>query len=124
MASFPLGTEQLTVTLQHLDGYAEVVLIGDLDVATVPDLRAVLNGLIAEGHIDLRLNVSGLAFMDATGVGALVEVRARLASLGGQLSLMFVHGLPERILGICGLLDVFTQSRSTTVTPRPPGTQP
>src|ERR1700743_633067 len=123
MTSFPSGTEQLTITLQHLDGHAEAVLLGDLDVATAPDLHSVRDALIADGHRDLRLNLSGLAFMDAAGVGVLVGAQAHLANLGGPLPLTFVHGIPERILGICGLLDVFTQSRDTATT-QSPGPQP
>jgi anti-sigma B factor antagonist len=114
MESFTSGAAPLTVTLQHLDGHAELVLAGELDVATATGLHARLNRLIDDDHHDLLLNLSALSFMDASGVGTLVEVHQRLEKLGGRLTLTFVQGIPERILGICGLLDVFTEPHSTT----------
>src|SRR4051794_21123051 len=39
---------QLTVTVVHVDGHAEVVLIGELDFASVPQLRREMEPLIEQ----------------------------------------------------------------------------
>jgi anti-sigma B factor antagonist len=104
----------LTVTVHHLDGHAEVVLSGELDCASAPQLRRALEQLIIEGHRDLRINVSALAFMDAAGIGALTDIRVRLAELHGHLSLLGVRGIPHRALTACGMLEVFAPADAVT----------
>jgi anti-sigma B factor antagonist len=112
MDSFTSDAASFAVTLQHLDGHAELILVGELDVATAPDLLTTLNSLIEDDHRDLRLNLSGLSFMDASGVSVLMQVHKHLGEVGGRLTLTFVHGIPQRILGICGLLEVITEHHS------------
>jgi anti-sigma B factor antagonist len=96
------AVSELMVAVQYLDGHAEVVLSGELDCASAPRLRRALEQLIIEGHRDLRINVSALAFLDATGIGALTDIRVRLAELQGRLSLLGVRGIPRRALTACG----------------------
>jgi anti-sigma B factor antagonist len=105
----------LTVAAQYLDGHAEVVLSGELDCASAPQLRRALEQLIIEGYRDLRINVSALAFMDAAGIGALTDIRVRLAELHGQLSLLGVRGIPHRALTACGMLEIFAPADAATM---------
>jgi anti-anti-sigma factor len=102
----------LTVTVAHLDGQAEVVLTGELDFASAPQLSRALDQLIDEGHRRLRINISSLAFLDAAGIGALTGIRVRLADLGGQLSLVGTRGEARRALTACGLLEVFAPGQT------------
>jgi anti-sigma B factor antagonist len=111
----------LSISLSHLNGHAELIISGELDIATVELLRHALDDLIADGHRDLRLNLSGLTFLDATGVGALVTTRLDLKELGGSLSLHEVAGMPMRILGICDLLETFTTVTDSTASEPPQG---
>jgi anti-sigma B factor antagonist len=111
------AVSKLTVAVHHLAGHAEVVLSGELDCASAPQLRRALEQLIIEGYSDLRINVSALAFMDAAGIGALTDVRVRLAELHGRLSLLGVGGIPYRALTACGLLEVFAPADAVTTQP-------
>jgi anti-sigma B factor antagonist len=111
------AVSELTVAVHHLAGHAEVVLSGELDCASAPQLRRALEQLIIEGYCDLRINVSALAFMDAAGIGALTGVRVRLAELHGRLSLLGVGGIPYRALTACGLLEVFAPADAVTTQP-------
>ena len=108
------AVSELTVAVHHLAGHAEVVLSGELDCASAPRLRRALEQLIIEGYCDLRINVSALAFMDAAGIGALTDIRVRLAELHGHLSLLGVRGIPHRALTACGMLEVFAPSDAVT----------
>jgi anti-anti-sigma factor len=98
----------LGVSVRGVDGYVEVVLIGELDVLTAPMLRAQLDALIVDGHRQVRVNASGLTFLDAAGVGSLVEAQQQLRALSGDLRLQNVHGLPLRTLTICHLVTALT----------------
>lgn len=115
------GSTELVVSVSNLDGCAEVVLVGELDIATAPILRARLGELIIDGHRDLRLNASGLLFLDAAAIGLLVETRQRLRELDGDLRLHGVHGLALRTLTICDLLEALTDIDGVPLSAGPTG---
>ncbi len=60
-----------------------VVVSGELDVATAPELRKLLDDLRENGETeDLLLDFSDVTFMDSSGIGVLVrEHRLRCAPL-------------------------------------------
>lgn len=105
-----LHSANLAVSVRGVDGYAEVVLTGELDLLTAPMLRAQLAALILDGHRQVRVNASGLTFLDAAGVGSLVEAQQQFRALNGELRLYNVHGLPLRTLTICHLVTAMTSS--------------
>ena len=74
-----------------------VDLSGELDVASVPELRHRLTTLIASGHIGLVLNADDLEFIDAAGLGCLVFAANRARTAGGWVRLIRV----ERDTGGC-----------------------
>jgi anti-anti-sigma factor len=103
-----LGSAPFTVSVQHLDGHADVVATGELDLATAPALQRTFDQLVQDGHRDLRLNCSALRFLDATGIAVLMQIQRDARELGGGLVLTDVSGSPRRVLDICGLLGVLT----------------
>lgn len=105
------GLAELSVTVQHLDGCADIAIVGDLDISTTMLLRSRLERLLLAGHRDVRINASGLRFMDAAGLGVLLQARDQLRELDGTLILHSVQNLPLRLIEICGLLDTLTDTR-------------
>jgi anti-anti-sigma factor len=57
---------------------ARVVVIGELDVACTDALRSMLDEAIAAGVGEVRLDLAGLRFCDAAGIGEFVRARAEL----------------------------------------------
>jgi anti-anti-sigma factor len=55
-------------------------LIGELDLSTVGDLLGRVEDRLGEGRDDLVLDASALAFIDSTGVKALVDLAGRLGA--------------------------------------------
>ena len=68
----------LALTLEHADGSAVLKAAGEIDMATVPELRRCLDMLT--GHV--LLDLSAVAFLDSTGIGALAQTRNRLQPPG------------------------------------------
>ncbi|PZS13016.1 MAG: hypothetical protein DLM57_17705 [Pseudonocardiales bacterium] len=104
----------LVVRIEHDARRAQanpVVLVveGELDLATVELLRAVFDGLIREGRTVLRVNLAGLSFCDALGVGVLIGAQQRVARSGGSLSVSDAHGIVLRVLTLTGGLDQLTE---------------
>lgn len=72
--------EGLSVHVEQADGQCRVILDGELDIATVGELKAALEG----AHGAVVVDCARLAFIDASGVSALVELKNRNGSLALQ----------------------------------------
>ena len=60
-----------TLELSPLIGEAGIKLVGEVDLATAPQLHEALSNIGTESEVLLEL--SDLTFMDSSGVGAILE---------------------------------------------------
>ena len=78
-----------------------VIVSGELDAATGPRLRSVLSELAgratANGGRNVIVDVSGVRFMDSTGLGVIVKSAGQLRRSERQLR---VTGADERVRGV------------------------
>ena len=81
---------------------------GDLDVNTSPALREALFAAVDDGQHALVLDLSGLAFIDSTGLGVLVAVMKQARTRGGDLVLRRPTAAVMRVLELTGLDQVST----------------
>jgi anti-sigma B factor antagonist len=91
------------VEVTHNDGWAVVRLEGDIDVATAPGIREVVEALQAKGQRFIRFDATGVAFMDSQGLNLLAGAHKRAQSLGGRIE---VAGAPpelQTVFGFSGL---------------------
>ena len=90
-----------SVDVQQRDGVAIVEPRGELDVATVETLRAVLDDIKGAGR--LVLDLRGLSFIDSTGLHLLVALDQRAERDGFQLALVAPAAPIDRAIHVCGL---------------------
>ena len=64
---------------------ATVVLDGEIDIATCPAIRRFLMAAISGGDVQLAVDVSGVTFIGAAGIGVLVAAANRAREAGGGL---------------------------------------
>lgn len=83
-----------------------------LDAHLAPAFKAKLNEMIQQGHASIVLDLSEVAFMDSSGIGALVS---GLKNLGGRGELV-VCGTPPKIVSLFQLtrLDKLFRMFGTT----------
>ena len=76
-------------------------LEGELDIATVPSLSAAISGSVGAGGT-ITLDLSGLTFIDSSGVGAILQ--AGMDHLpNGCILLHGVRGAPQRVVELMGV---------------------
>ena len=81
------------------DGHVVVALRGELDLMGAADVKGALGALTAlEPRIIVDL--SGLEFIDASGVAALLHGRRQARNAGGYLLLAAPQRLVQRVLAI------------------------
>ena len=84
-----------------------LVVSGEVDLATVPELRRRLGGA-DDRSTELTVDLSAVTFIDCAGLRPLLEARRRQRARGGRLLLMSPSWAVVRLLQFTGLLAAFT----------------
>jgi len=83
-----------------------VALSGELDHHNAASVREELDRLIAGGITVLTLDMSGITFMDSSGIGVILGRYRRMSEQGGKLCISGLSGYAERILKMAGVLSL------------------
>jgi anti-sigma B factor antagonist len=65
-----------------------VTVVGELDLATAPQLRQRLVGLISQGATRLAIDLRATDFIDSIGLGVIIGALKRLQPVGGELTVI------------------------------------
>ena len=90
------------------DHRVELRLVGELDVGTAAPLRQALRRASEDGVDTVIVDLSGLKFIDSTGLHELVVVHKRQQARGGEVVLQAPTAQTRRVLEIVGLDRLFT----------------
>jgi anti-anti-sigma factor len=96
------ATDRFDVAVERRDGAAVVRPIGELDMASAPQLREIVGGL-RHTHSSLLIDLKGVTFLDSTGLRLIWDVDAMCRHDG--LDLKLAPGPPEvmRVFELTGL---------------------
>ena len=79
-----------------------VALAGESDVYTYDQLRGALEPEAAKGVALLIVDLSGLEFMDSTGVQILLDIQVMMNGRDGRLALAQPQATVARVLNLIG----------------------
>ena len=92
----------LTVNAAVEGGIARVTLRGELDLDRAGALAGELSDLTKQGATAVTIDVSGLNFIDSSGLRALLTAREQLDGAGVSLRLTALSPAVERVLDMTG----------------------
>jgi anti-sigma B factor antagonist len=95
----------------HTVVHGDVVVVqvaGEIDVYTAASLREKLADLIDADHTDVVVDLTGVTFMDSTGLGVLVGALKKVRGYGGRLQLVIDQEKVIKVFRITALTQVFT----------------
>lgn len=95
---------ELELDSQVTGDTAEVVVRGEVDVATAPQLREVLHDLVQGGSKRIVLDCRALEFLDSSGIGLLVATRKRLGN-DGELIVDSPPSHVRKVLELTGVAE-------------------
>ena len=100
---------QLSVNIGWLSpATANATVVGEIDLTTTPRLRDLLLGAMRSRVIVLLdVDLSGVSFLDCSGIGALVLVRNAAIQNGRQMRVTHPQPFVRHVLDVVGLLDAF-----------------
>jgi anti-sigma B factor antagonist len=102
---YQLGLSQAT----GLDGSQVVSVTGELDIATAEQAYAYLSDVIDHGYSPLQVDVGGLTFCDASGLGVLARAANHARESGRQLMLTSARPPLVKIMRITGMDSMFPE---------------
>jgi anti-sigma B factor antagonist len=97
----------LTVGIHRVPGRTSVAVSGEIDFYSAPALRHGLDDAV-DGDVNgvLAVDLSGVTFMDAAGLGVLVGERQRLEARGGAMALSGARPIVARLLELTDLARI------------------
>jgi anti-sigma B factor antagonist len=99
----------------HLVGEIAVVQVsGWIEVGSAPRLRDTLISVIDEGHVNLVIDLSQVAFLDSTGLGVLIGLLHRLRSRDGSLVLAGASDRVYKVFHTTQLTKILTITDTVT----------
>lgn len=93
---------EFSFTIRELSGLRVVTFSGELDVASAHGLA---DSLIALAGSTVVIDLIDLAFMDSSGIAALVKARNRITDESHRLILTRPPDNVRKVLAIVGLAD-------------------
>jgi anti-sigma B factor antagonist len=106
------GSEPLQLELSRRadgDGNQIVSLTGELDIATAEQAYAYISDVIDTWPAPVSVDLSGLTFCDASGLGVLARIARHARQAGRQLSLTAARPSLLKIMRITGLDRAFPE---------------
>jgi anti-sigma B factor antagonist len=96
------------------DGHQVISVIGELDIATADKAYAYISEVIDSWQVPVTVDLSGLSFCDASGLGVLARAARHARQAGRQLRLTSARPSLLNIMRMTGLDSVFPELRSPT----------
>jgi anti-sigma B factor antagonist len=88
---------------------------GEIDIVSVPALRAALKGAAGSGAAEVWLDLSRVEFMDSTGMTALVEAHEWLHD--SRFAVICPDGPVRRVMAVSGVDRILTIHASRSPAP-------
>jgi len=96
----------LSINVKETDILLDIAVDGEIDAYTAPKLRDRLFPLSEKSGVNMVINLSGVSYMDSTGLGVFVGVFKNVKANGGQFKINGLSGRLQRLFAITGLADI------------------
>lgn len=101
------GAGRLRLEVTESARSARIALRGEFDIASADDASRALQELLSRGLDAVVVDLSGLDFMDSTGVQFLIDGRETALARGVKLSLVPGGDPVKRVLTVSGVTALF-----------------
>jgi stage II sporulation protein AA (anti-sigma F factor antagonist) len=100
-----MGTDLFAEPIS-VGGARGLALHGALDLTVAPRIEEQMQSALLDGAGAFVLDLSGLSFMDSSGVNALLRARSLLGREDRPLVVVCPPGPTRRVLDLIGVVDV------------------
>lgn len=96
----------ITINITEKNNGLHVDLHGEIDAYTAPELRDKLFQYTNSPGVQMVVDLSGITYMDSTGLGVFVGLFKALKANEGKLNIIGLSERLKRLFDITGLADV------------------
>ena len=100
------GPDALTVTLKELDSTVLLRVDGELDLATVDQMVAIVDAVDLDGITLLVLDVQDVDFLDLTALRVIFQLRDRCEADGVHFTVIGPGGAARRVFVLTRAFEV------------------
>ena len=98
-----------SATIRHSPQASLIELHGRLTFFEVGVLRENISRLLAEGRKNLVVNLSGLQYLDSSGIGELARIYVSVLRGGGEMKVVGLSRNIQQVLKVTHLYEVFPE---------------
>jgi anti-anti-sigma factor len=91
-----VSEELATLRVRERGGIVMAVVDGEIDLSNAPDLRGKLTAAVPNSASGLLLDLTGLEFLDSSGVHMLYDIADRLATRQQRFAVVLEADAPPR----------------------------
>jgi anti-sigma B factor antagonist len=102
-------SKSFSVNIRHVGAVSLIDVSGRLTSFEIGALRDSVSRLLKEGRRDIVLNLSGLQYLDSSGIGELARIYVSVVKQSGQMKVIGLSSKVEEILKITQLYQVFPE---------------
>jgi anti-sigma B factor antagonist len=86
-------------------GRHTLVLTGELDIASAPELDVLTHAICSDGTTGIALDLRNLAFIDCCGLRSILRIRELCARRGCEFTMTRGTDAVSRVFALTGLAD-------------------
>lgn len=98
-----------SISVRNADAVALVTVTGRFTSFETKAFREVIQGLVKQNQTNIVLNLSGLDYLDSSGIGELVRNYMTVVKKGGAMKVVGLAPKVEEILKVTQLYQVFPE---------------
>jgi len=95
----------ISVTTTRRDDVACVSCVGEVDVSNAAKLREALDAALTQASQAIEVDLSGVSYIDSTGIGVLVGAAHHASEAGASLSVLHPQKNVVRVLKLLGVME-------------------
>jgi anti-sigma B factor antagonist len=101
------GGSFMKLDIDKIGNEGRVRISGSMFVEDATNVREKLLALFDEGVANLTFDLSGLEYIDSSGLGMLISINKRCMQKGGKIRIMELRGMAEELFKLTRLDLVF-----------------
>ncbi len=103
----------MELSYEAKNSYTEIKAAGRLNMVSAPKLREFVADVVSSGSNRIVVNLGGTAFMDSSGLGALIGCLKAARQAGGDLRIAAVQPQVKMVLELTSMDRVLTSYPSS-----------
>lgn len=98
-----------SATIRQAEHVTVVDVRGHLTILEVGELVQSIERLLKQNRKKIVLNLTGLSYLDSSGIGELARVYSTVLKRGGEMKVIGLVSRVQEVLKITGLYQIFAE---------------